>query len=122
MIVYTVHVCDDGSKFWFLDGKLHREDGPAVDGVVKQWWKHGKLHREDGPAVFAPNGARFWCRNGMYHREDGPAVEWADGNFIWYLNGVSMTEEEHREAINPTKELTVSEIEALLGYRVKIVK
>jgi len=31
-------------------GKLHREDGPAVelDNGDKSWWVNGKLHREDG--------------------------------------------------------------------------
>jgi hypothetical protein len=39
----------DGSKKWFLDGKLHRRDGPAVeykDGK-REWYFNGKRHRED---------------------------------------------------------------------------
>ena len=27
----TVHICDNGDKYWFLNGKFHREDGPAVE-------------------------------------------------------------------------------------------
>jgi hypothetical protein len=42
-----------GTKRWFLNYKLHREDGPAViypDGF-QQWYQYGKLHRVDGPAI-----------------------------------------------------------------------
>lgn len=42
--------------FWFKDGELHRDGGPALEffhSRVKKWYKHGKLHREDGPAVEA---------------------------------------------------------------------
>ena len=44
MIEYTVKVSDDGIKAWYLDDKLHREDGPAVersDGY-KAWYLNGK--------------------------------------------------------------------------------
>lgn len=31
---------------------LHREGGPAVCGSsYEEWYKNGKLHKEDGPAV-----------------------------------------------------------------------
>jgi hypothetical protein len=33
-----------------------------------------------------------------------------------------MTEQEHQQRTNPAKELTVAEIEALLGHKVKVVK
>ena len=35
---------DDGTKLWYLNGKLHREDGPAAerpDGT-KAWYLNGK--------------------------------------------------------------------------------
>ena len=62
---YEVCVHDNGDEFWYLNGKLHREDGPAIvcrDGY-KEWCLNGKPHREDGPAVIA-NGDKFWCLNG----------------------------------------------------------
>ena len=31
MIEYTVKVWDNGNKFWYLNDKLHREDGPAME-------------------------------------------------------------------------------------------
>ena len=58
MKTYTVEVLDDGTKFWYLNGELHREDGPAMEFV---------------------SGNKFWCLNGKLHREDGPAMEFANG-------------------------------------------
>ena len=76
MIEYTVKVYDDGAKVWWLNSKLHREDGPAIEGT---------------------NGYKAWWLNGERHREDGPAVECADGRKNWYLNGKKVTEEEHKK-------------------------
>ena len=44
MIKYVVKVDDRGTKFWFLNGEYHREDGPAIeyrDGT-KYWFLNGK--------------------------------------------------------------------------------
>ena len=88
MKTYKVEVYDNGDKHWFLGGKLHREDGPAIhtDGG-KHWFLGGKLHREDGPAIEYADGGRYWYLNGQLHREDGPACEYANGDRFWYLNG-----------------------------------
>ena len=67
------------------------------------------------------NGDKHWRLNGELHREDGPAVEFDDGDKYWYLNGKQLTEDQFNEAMNPTKELTISEIEAMLGYKIKVV-
>ena len=34
----------NGTKHWYLNGWLHREDGPAVEYVngSKEWWLNGK--------------------------------------------------------------------------------
>ena len=79
----------DGAKEWYLNGKYHREGGPAVewsDGT-KWWYLDGKRHREDGPAIEYPSGTKLWCLNGELHREDGPAYEGSDEHKEWYLNG-----------------------------------
>ena len=55
---------------------------------------NGKLHREDGPAVEYIDGDKKWYLNGKLHREDGPAVEDTDGNKEWWLNGKELTEGE----------------------------
>ena len=39
MIEYTVKVYDNGYKEWYLNDKLHREDGPAVECANgSKWW------------------------------------------------------------------------------------
>jgi len=56
----------NGDKYWYLDGKLHREDGPAreyADGE-KHWYLHGKLHRENGPAMEYSLGTKEYWLNG----------------------------------------------------------
>ena len=47
MIEYTVKV-ENGYKEWFLNGELHREDGPAVEwnNGYKEWFLNGKFHTE----------------------------------------------------------------------------
>ena len=48
MIEYTVRVNNDGSKFWYINGKFHREDGPAVEWTNgdKFWYLDGKQYTE----------------------------------------------------------------------------
>ncbi len=53
----------------------------------KYWYLNGKLHREDGPACEYTDGNKSWWKNGQRHREDGPAIEYYDGTKYWYLNG-----------------------------------
>ena len=98
MIKYTVKVRSNGDKFWYLGDKLHREDGPAIEHVsgYKAWWLNGKLHREDGPAVGHVNGDKSW-----------------------FLNGKEVTEQ---DVMKPVKEMSVAEIEAALGHKVKVVR
>ena len=57
----------------------------------KQWFLNGKLHREDGPAVERANGTKEWWLNGKLHREDGPAIEYSSGTKEWFLNGKATT-------------------------------
>lgn len=84
------------SNRWYLNDKLHRDDGPAVvwtfDGM-ECWYKHGKKHRDDGPAEVWHGKHKMWYKDGLIHREDGPAIEYADGTKDWYLNGKLIKEE-----------------------------
>ena len=107
MIAYKVEVDTDGTKLWYLNGKLHREDGPAIERAdgSKHWCLKGKLHREDGAAVEYADGTKCWHLKGKFHREDGPAIEAADGNKWWYLNGKELTEYEHKRKIMLTFDL-----------------
>ena len=105
MITYEV-VYPNGNKKWYLNGYLHRVDGPAIEYAIgsKEWYLNDKLHREDGPAIEYANGTKYWYLDGKRHREDGPAVELADGDKFWYLRGERLTESEFNEQMNPVKE------------------
>jgi hypothetical protein len=116
---YTVQVAEEKTQ-WFLNGKLHRHDGPAVEYANgnKAWFLNSKLHRTDGPAVEYNNGDKSWYLDGKYHRTDGPAIEYSNGDKSWFLNGEKVTEQ---AVMKPVKKITVAEIEALLGYPIKII-
>jgi hypothetical protein len=61
-LIITKH----GSKYYYLNDELHREDGPAIEYL---------------------DGHKEWYFNGKSHREDGPAIEYASGDKSWYVNG-----------------------------------
>lgn len=54
---------------------LHSEKGPAVvnDNGDKYWYRMGVIHRDGGPAAINSKG-EFWFSDGVYHRSDGPAI------------------------------------------------
>jgi hypothetical protein len=56
----------------------------------RYWWLNGKRHREDGPAVEMADGTRKWYLNDKLHRDDGPAIEKADGTREWYYKGIKL--------------------------------
>ena len=67
---------------WYLNGKLHREDGPSI----QYWYSNGQKRFED------------WYLNGESHREDGPAYQswYPNGQKeyeVWYLNGKEYSRE-----------------------------
>jgi NTP pyrophosphatase (non-canonical NTP hydrolase) len=84
MIEYTVKEYANGDKYWYLNDKLHREEGPAIESA---------------------SGGKYWYLKGKLHREDGPAVEYADGSKSWWLDDEEVTEEE----VLGTKEVDYAE-------------
>ena len=103
---YEIKIGPSGTREWYLNGKRHREDGPAMEYADggREWYLNGERHREDGlPAVEYSDGHREWWVNGKRHREDGPAYEGYGGDKNWYLNDKEMTEEEHRIIVNEMK-------------------
>ena len=101
---YWVTVGDSGTTRWYKDAK----------GTV--------LHRTDGPAIEYTNGDKSWYMNDQRHRTDGPAIEYTDGYKVWYLNGTRVTEQQHQAQTAPVQEMTMAQLEAALGKRVKIIK
>lgn len=94
-----IEITKAGNKFYYSDKAMtisHRVDGPAAkykDGLCI-WYLNGKKHREDGPAV-TWNGSYEWWINDKLHKEDGPAIDHVNGNKEWYLHGIKLTEREH---------------------------
>jgi hypothetical protein len=66
-------------------GELHK-----YPNGEKHWLLNGKLHRENGPALELSTGSKAWYLNDKLHREDGPAVIRWDGHKRWYLHGVQI--------------------------------
>lgn len=91
-----------GELYWYYNGELHRDNGPAIIhrlkknpgpfGSPSEWldkyFRHGRLHREIGPAVVNVMDNRLeWYINGKLHRDDGPAIV-QPGRFVeYYKNG-----------------------------------
>jgi hypothetical protein len=96
MKTYEVNVYPNGHQEWVINGKYHRDDGPAIidsDGT-QYWYKDGNLHREDGPAYIRPDGTQAWFKDGNRHRDDGPAIIWQDGSQSWFKDGKQYTQKE----------------------------
>ena len=90
---------------FYVDGVLHREDGPALlqyrkNGRIKEesWLFEEEYHREDGPALifYHKNGQikqEIWYIHNMAGRKDNPAAisYFKTGKIkqeIWYENNV----------------------------------
>lgn len=90
----------DGVIRHLKDGKLHRDDGPAViepHGTLR-WYRDGLEHREDGPAILHPNGSAYWMQNGKPHRLDGPAIVHSNGSKDYYIEGTRLSEVQFERA------------------------
>ena len=55
---------------------------------TKCWYKDGFLHRDDGPAITYPDGRQYWYKKGKYHRDDGPAIIYPDGDQRWFKDDI----------------------------------
>jgi hypothetical protein len=111
----------NGDKRWYINGKLHREDGPAVESFNgdKYWYLNDKLHRTDGPALEYASGTRIWYLNGKKHREDGPAVEHADGTKSWCLNDLWIMDSDYAKKVK-NKKFIEAEIASLKSYGIEV--
>ena len=57
----------------------------------KYWFLNDKLHRLDGPAIEYSDGTKVWYANGFRHRLDGPAYEGYNGDKEWYVNAIYLS-------------------------------
>lgn len=89
----------DGSYKYYRDGKVHRDDGPAIFWAKSQQYKYfieGVLTRRGGPAILTPT-CEYWYQNGKLHRDDGPAFVERENGVVrqeYYHNGVEVTKDE----------------------------
>jgi hypothetical protein len=80
---------------------------PIIDeDGTKEWYLNGKLHRTDDPAIEFASGTKAWFLNGELHREDGPAIEFANGDKRWYIND-KLYSEDHFRLIQFNNKVTV---------------
>src|ERR1700691_131013 len=70
------------------------------------YYLNGIIHREDGPAIIFSHGRLDYYLNGKWHREDGPAVIWSKGIIDYYLNDKNIT----KEVNNWIKENNIPEV------------
>ena len=91
----TFKWCKDKTKLAIWDKQVFSFDRRGD----KEWYLNGKLHRENGPAIEYPDGTKIWYLNGKLHRENGPAIEYADGDKWWFIDGVRLTEAEFNQTV-----------------------
>jgi hypothetical protein len=102
---------DFGDKRWKLDGKLHNENGPAVEFAdgTKCWFIHDKCHRFEIdprtglslPAIEWSDGSKDWYRYGKFHRDELdpetglslPSTTYPDGLMYWYRHHIRHCED-----------------------------
>lgn len=70
---------------------------------IKRFTYQGRLHREDGPAVKTEN-FHVWWLYGKVHRVDGPAIIWLslyadEGRYEYYLNNKHLSKEDWEESL-----------------------
>lgn len=113
MIRRIDHKC--GIVEYFYNGMRHRDgDEPAVIDAngSKQWWINGEIHRENKPAVIFANGDTQWWHHGLLHRLNGPAIETYNGMPQWWING---------KCIDESDQIINSNISANILTLIKIV-
>ena len=80
------------------------KDGLTIDNDgTKHWYINGKRHREDGPAIEYSSGTKFWYINDKLHRTDGPAIEDSNGYTAWYINDEMLSQEEYLQVTRKNK-------------------
>lgn len=91
------------SKFAKFDAIPHSFTGIAEleETQTVIWMVNGKLHREDGPAVIFRTGQAYYYLNGSRHRSDGPALVHTNGTKEWWLFGKKVSAQEVFDQLTP---------------------
>ena len=80
-------------------GKLGFTGVTFVETLGKRYWVDGELHREDGPAWIWPDGTFEWYKKGVLHNDFGPAVIDIDGTFEYWVDGNEVSLEDIQRKI-----------------------
>lgn len=95
-------VYNGGIEIWYINGLMHREDGPAYDSEsYKEWRINNQLHRENEPAIVDNilNNKEWWTNGNLHRENDKPAIINERFEFKeWWFNG-----KRHRENDKPAK-------------------
>jgi hypothetical protein len=60
----------------------------------------GRLHREDGPALETSDGTSYYFINGALHRDNGPAICSADPKLChWYKHGMRIPSQDRSRSL-----------------------
>lgn len=107
------------------------DKGEDTSGVKVRWVNEaGKRSSPDNdtPAIEWYSGTKLWCEDGQLHRLDGPARICIDGTEEYWLDGKIYSKEDHAEKVaelqreSQRKDMTISQIEEILGYPIKVVE
>lgn len=81
------YIIDKNVKYY-----ISATDEPAIETIdnLEALYNNGKLHRDDGPALKTTDGLG-WFHHGLRHRTDGPAEIFSNGlEFYWLCDqGIS---------------------------------
>lgn len=87
---YTGYVLGKYTEKWYVDGKLNRNNGPALrytrEGCHEIWYQKGLKHRVESPAETNTRGDKIWYFRGKVHNTKGAAVV-ASFDYCHYLVG-----------------------------------
>ena len=67
------------------------DDARSTGGGASSYWLNGSLHRADGPALTTKEGDQHWYLNGRRHRADGPAIISRNGATHHFVDGVPVS-------------------------------
>jgi hypothetical protein len=73
---------------------------------LQEWRLNGKLHREKGPAHINRN-FKAWFQDGDWHCLHGPAAVFSNGRLQWAIYDKQVTEEQYRQIKRKIKTKTI---------------
>ena len=121
-------ICDAlGNELTFksLDGNWSEHTYDANGRILTRKDSYGNWYER----TFDANGyeSSYKCSDGKWiectRDTDGKELTFKNSSGVYRIQGKLVTQEQFEAVVNPTvKELTIAEIEELLGYPVKIVK